>query len=192
MKKLAVLAAAAAVATGAFAEAKIGRVDMMVLVRNHSSYETNKKLVTDTESDSQKRLADQKKRLDAIEEEGRKLAEEYRNPMLAASKKAKIEEQIADVQKRYLALQNKVRNDMLNDQRSLADLESSLLKSQAEEIKETVAKFAEENGYDMILEASAFVYSAKSVDVTDMVLERMGVDPAKAIRSREDATNEGK
>ena len=192
MKKLAVLAAADSFATGAFAEAKIGRVDMMVLVRNHSSYETNKKLVTDTESDSQKRLADQKKRLDAIEEEGRKLAEEYRNPMLAASKKAKIEEQIADVQKRYLALQNKVRNDMLNDQRSLADLESSLLKSQAEEIKETVAKFAEENGYDMILEASAFVYSAKSVDVTDMVLERMGVDPAKAIRSREDATNEGK
>ena len=58
-------------------------------------------------------------------------------------------------------------------------------------VEETVAKFAEENGYDMILEASAFVYSAKSVDVTDMVLERMGVDPAKAIRSREDATNEG-
>jgi len=192
MKKLAVLAAVAALATGAFAEAKIGRVDMMVLVRNHSSYESNKKLVTDTESDSQKRLADQKKRLDAIEEEGRKLADEYRNPTLSSAKKAKIEEQIADVQKRYLALQNKVRNDMLNDQRSLADLESSLLKSQAEEVKSIVAKFAEENGYDMILEASAFVYCTKSVDVTDIILERMGVDPKTAIRGKEDASNEGK
>ena len=52
MKKLIfAMAVAAATATGAFAELKIGTVDLMLLVRNHPSYESNKTLLTATDKD---------------------------------------------------------------------------------------------------------------------------------------------
>lgn len=190
MKRLAVFAAAAAVCSVALADMKIATVDMMVLMRNHSAYETNRKLLTDSQADSEKRLADQKKRLDDIEDEARRLGEEYRNPMLAASAKAKIEEKMADAQKRYLALQSKLRADAANDQRSLADMESSLLKSQAEDLRKIVARFAKDGGYDLVISADAVVFGG-TTDVTRQVLTAMGVDPDKA-RTREDFINEGK
>ncbi len=171
------------------AEIRIGTVDMMTLVRNHPNYESNKNLLVSTERDYQKRMDALKAELEGIQEEGRKLADEYRNPMLAQAAKTKIETDIAAVQSRFMTAQGKMRNEAMRNQQELADLEARLLKAQAEDLKARIAKFAEKNDYDFVLDASAALYSRKASDVTDAVLKEMGVDPKAA---REKAKNEGK
>ncbi len=56
-------------------------------------------------------------------------------------------------------------------------------------MKKRIADFAKKNDYDLVLDSSAAIYSDKDMDVTDAVLEEMGVDP-KAARAKE--KNEGK
>ena len=91
MKRLSAFAVAALAASTAFADIKLGTVDMLVLVRNHSSYESNKQFLLSSEKDGQKRLDAMKDEFDSVQEEARKKAEEYRNPMLAQSAKDKLE-----------------------------------------------------------------------------------------------------
>lgn len=189
MKRLVVLAAIAA-SVAAFADVKIGTVDMMTLVRNHKDYEGNKQLLSSTEKDYHERMEGMRTKLESIQEEGRKLAEEYRNPMLAQTAKTKLESDISAVQERFMAQQQKMRSQALRDQQELSDLEARLLKRQAEDLKKWIAKFAETNGYDFILDASAAIYAKKSSDVTEGVLKEMGVDP-KAAKAK-DAKDEGK
>ena len=102
MKNLAMLAAMAA-ASVAFADMKIGTVDMIMLVRNHSSYEPNKKLLNDTEKDYAKKVDRMKADLDDVQDEGKKLSEQLRNPMLAPAAKAKLEKELLDVQNKFLS-----------------------------------------------------------------------------------------
>ena len=189
MKRLVVLAAIAA-SVAAFADVKIGTVDMMTLVKNHKDYDSNKQLLSSTEKDYHKRLDGMRAELESIQEEGKKLADEYRNPMLAQTAKTKLEGEIAAVQERFMAQQQKMRNQALRDQQELSDLEARLLKRQAEDLKKWIAKFAEAKGYDFILDSSAAIYAKKSSDVTDGVLKEMGVDP-KAAKAK-DAKDEGK
>ncbi len=179
MKKTIVAGMALAVAT-AFGEVKVGVVDMMVLVRNHPSYETNKNTLMTTEKDYQKRLDGLKAELEEIQAEGKKLADEYRSPMLAQSAKAKIEKDLGDVQAKFMAAQQKLRNESLRNQQELSDLEARLLKAQAEDLKKRIALFAEKNGYDLVVDAAAALYSRKGLDVTDEILKTMNVDPKKA------------
>ena len=74
MKKLMLFAAAAA-SLAAAADMKVGTVDMMMLVRNHSSYEPNKKLLSDTEKDYAKKIDKMKADLEEVQEEGKKLSD---------------------------------------------------------------------------------------------------------------------
>ena len=173
-------------ASAAMAELKIGTVDMMVLVKNHPSYETNKNLLQSTERDYQKRLDQMKSELDSIQEEGRKLADEYRNPMLAQAAKVKIENDLGDVQKRFMEKQQFLRNEAMRNQQDLADLEARLLKAQAEDIKKRVEVFANKTGWDMILDSSAAIFAKEIYDVTDAVLQDMGIDPKVAKGKAED------
>ena len=168
MKKT-VFAVALAAACAASAEMKLGIVDMMKLVRNHPSYETNRTLLSSTEKDY-------KKKLDALKGE----AEQLRNPMLAAKAKSDIEKKIVDVQNRFIAAQQKLRAEAMRSQQDLSDLESRLLKAQTADIRKRVKEFAEAKGYDMVRDSQAAVFGKKSFDVTDEILKAMGVDPAKA------------
>jgi len=177
-KQVFVLTVCAAMA--AMADLKLGTVDMMLIVRNHSAYEPNKQLLTSTEKDYQKRLDAMKEELDSIQEEGRKLAEEYRNPMLAQAAKDKLEKDIMAVQQRFMTQQQKLRNEAMRNQQDLGDLEARLLKAQAEDIKKRVAAYAKKKGFDCILDSSAAIYADEALDVTDGVLAEMGVDPKKA------------
>ena len=177
--KTTIVAAAVLAAGSLFAEAKIAVVDMMVLVKNHASYETNKKLLESTEKDYQSRLDGMRTEIEKIEEEGRKLAEEFRNPMLAAAAKTKIENDIGNVQKRYIAAQQRMREEAMRNRQELGDLEARLLKAQADDIKKRVEEYAKKNGYDLVIDKSATIHSAKALDVTDDVLKAMGVKPAK-------------
>lgn len=168
-------------ATAAFAHAaKIGTVDMLLLVRNHASYESNKALLSSTEKDYRKKLDDMKTELDSIQEQGQKLVEEMRNPMIAPKAKAEAEKSMASIQSRYMQQQQLMRAEAMRNQQELASLESRLLKAQADDLKKTIAKFAADNGYDMVIDSAAAIYSKPALDVTDGVLKVMGVDPVKA------------
>ena len=186
MKKTLISSIVLIAAMAAAAEMKIGTVDMMILVKNHPSYETNKNLLTSTERDYQKRLDAMKSELDSVQEEGRKLADEYRNPMLAQAAKAKIENDLADVQKRFLEKQQALRNEAMRNQQDLTDLETRLLKAQADDIKKRIEAFATKAGCDMVLDSSAALFAKDVFDVTGEVLKEMGVDPAKAKGKQED------
>ncbi len=102
--------AATAVAS---ADIKIGTVDMIMLVRNHSSYEPNKKLLNDTEKDYAKKVDRMKADLEEIQEEGKSLSEQLRNPMLAPAAKAKLEKDLLDIQNKFLSGQQAIMNELM-------------------------------------------------------------------------------
>ena len=176
-------------AATAFGDMKIGTVDMMVLVRNHKSYDTNKKMLQDSEKKYQKELDSMKAELDALQEEGKKVADQGRNPMLAQAQKDKIEKELLDIQNKFVAGQQKLRTKARESQQKLQEFESMLLKSTTEDIRTVVNKFAEDNGYDLIVESTVTAFAKKSLDVTDSLLKEMGIDP-KYAKGRE--KDEGK
>ena len=188
MKQL-ILALTLAAAAAASGDVKIGTVDMMTLVKSHPSYESNKTTLQSTEKDYQDVVDGYKAEIEKIQTEGRKLAEDLKNPMLAATAKTKIEADLMKIQERYVAKQQQLQKTAMQNQQKLSELEATLLKAQAKDIKERIAQFAEKNGYDMVLDASAALYAKESFDVTDGVLKLMGVDP-KPARAKEQ--NEGK
>ena len=77
------MAAAMAMAAGASAEVKFGTVDMVLLVRNHPNYDSNKELLASTDKDFQKKLAAIKSEGEKMQAEGKQLVEQRRNPLLA-------------------------------------------------------------------------------------------------------------
>ena len=189
MKKTTAAAVALVASATAFGAMKVGTVDMLLLVRNHSSYETNKELLQGMEKDARAQLEEMKKVLEDLQAEGQKLAEELRNPMLAAGAKEQYEKDIAEVSRKFAQQQRRTQEAAMQNQQKLADTEATLLKSQAGDLRKRVADFAKKNGYDMIVDSSAAIFATKDMDVTDAVLKDMGVDPKEA-RSKE--KDEGK
>ena len=179
MKKM-MLGMMALCAATAFGDMKIGTVDMMVLVRNHKSYDTNKKMLQDSEKDYQRELDSMKTELDALQDEGKKVADQGRNPMLSQAQKDKIEKDLLDIQNKYVAGQQKLRTQAMKSQEKLQEFESMLLKSTTEDIRAVVNEFADDNGYDIIIESTVTAFAKKSLDVTDGILKAMGVDPKHA------------
>lgn len=186
MKKTIALAALAA-SSLAFADLKIGTVDMMVLVRNQSQYEANKQLLLSTEKDYQKRLDSMKSEMETMQDEGKKLADEYRNPMLSQAAKTKLENEMMALQQNLVAQQQRLRSEAMRNQQDLSDLEARLLKAQADDIKKRVADFAAKNGYDCVLESTVAMFAKPELDVTDGVLKEMGVDPKTAKRGEDES-----
>ena len=172
MKKL-MFAVLCAAAMGASAEMKFGSVDLLLLVRNHPNYDSNKELLTSTDKDYQKKLESIKQEGDSLQEEGKKLAEQLRNPMLAAKAKTDIEKQLMGIEQRYRAEAVRCRQD-------LQDLEGRLLKTTTDDLRKRLAKYAEEKGYDFIFDKTAAPYSKPVYSVTDDMLRNLGVDPKNA------------
>ena len=179
MKKL-VFTMMMAAATGAFAEMKVGTVDLMLLVRNHPNYESNKTLLTSTDKDYQKKVEAIKAEGDKLQEEGKKIAEQLRNPMLTAKAKTDVENQVMDIQKKLMAIEQRYRSEAMRCQQDLRDLEGRLLKTTTDDLRKRITKFAEAQGYDFILDVNAAPYSKAKFNVTDALLKEMGVDPANA------------
>ena len=185
MKKT-IVVAAAMIGAAAFGDLKVGTVDMMALVKNHPSYETNKNLLQSTEKDYQRKLDDLKGELEGLQDEGKKLSDELRNPMLAATAKTKIENDLAKIQEKFLSRQQQLRSAAMRNQQELADLEARLLKAQAADLKKRIAEFADKEGYDLVIDSSAAIFAKKSYDVTPQVLKAMGVDPKVALAKEKD------
>ena len=179
MKKL-VFALALATAFGASAELKIGTVDLMLLVRNHPNYESNKTLLTSTDKDYQKKVEAIKAEGDKLQDEGKKIADQLRNPMLTAKAKTDVENQLMDIQKKLMGIEQRYRSEAMRCRQDLQDLEGRLLKTTSDDLRKRITKFAEAQGYDFILDANAAPYSKASFSVTDALLKEMGVDPTNA------------
>ena len=167
-------------AMAASAELKLGTVDMMVLVKNHPNYESNKTLLESTDKDYQKKLEGVKSEGDGLQNEGKKLMEQMRNPMLTAKAKADIEKQLAEIQQKLMAIEQRYRSEAMRLGQDLQDLEGRLLKTTTDDLRKRINKYAEANGFDLIIDQTAAAYAKKSFDVTDNRLKDMGVDPANA------------
>lgn len=163
-----------------FAGEKFGTVEMLKLVRNHPNYESNKALLESTDKDYQKKLDAIKADGEKLQGEGKKLVEQLRNPMLAAKAKADLEKQVADIQQKLLGIEQRYRGEMARCRQEMQDLESRLLKTTTDDLRKRIAKYAEDKGYDFILDATAVPFSRGSYDVTNDILKNMGVDPSKA------------
>ena len=179
MKKL-MFAMAVVVAMGAGAEMKFGTVNMMTLVRNHPNYDSNKTLLTSTDKDYQKKLELIKADGEKLQEEGKKLADQVRNPMLTAKAKDDIEKQLMEIQKKLMGIEQRYRSEAMRCRQDLQDLEGRLLRTTTDDLRKRISKFAEANGFDMVIDSSAAAYAKKGFDVTDQMLKEMGVDPKTA------------
>jgi Skp family chaperone for outer membrane proteins len=112
--------------------------------------------------------------------------------MLSSAAKKKIEDSLQSIQQEYFTVQQRLRNEMLNAQRELQDLEQVILKKQTDDIRVKVSELAKKEGYSLVLDLNSAVYFDKECNLTDKVLELMGVDPKKAKNPRESETNESK
>ena len=182
MRKLTILAAAALAmsAATASAEAKFGMVDMVLLVRNHPNYDSNKELLSSTDKDYQKKLGVIKSEGETLQSEGEQLAEQLRNPMLAAKAKTDLEKKLMDIRQKLVGIEQRYRSEAMRCRQDLQDLEGRLLKTTTDDLRRRIAKFAEEKGYDIVIDQSAAPFAKGSYDVTDAVLLAMGVEPKDA------------
>ena len=174
---VAVSAMAAAVAS---AETKFGVVDMVLLVRNHPNYAANKELLSSTDKDFQKKLGVIKAEGEKMQAEGRQLAEQLRNPMLADKAKSDIEKQLTDIQQKLMGVEQRYRSEAVRCRQDLQDLEGRLLKTTTDDLRRRIAKFADSEGYDIVFDKSAAPFVKESYEVTDMLLKAMGVNPKDA------------
>lgn len=179
MKKL-LLAAVAAAAVAVQAETKIGVVDMVLLVKNHPNYEPNKELLSSTDKDYQKKLDVLKAEGEKLQSEGKQLAEQLRSPMLADKAKGDIEKKLMDLQQKLISAEQRYRSEAMRFRQDLQDLEGRLLGATTTDLRRRIAKFADDKNYDIVLDKQAVPFVDKALDVTDAVLESMGVNPKDA------------
>lgn len=190
MKKL-IAVATVAMASLAFGELKIGTIDMMSLVKNHPSYETNKNLLQSMERDYKQKLDAMREDLEKVQAEGKRLADEYRNPMLAQTAKTRLEADLTKVQNEFMEKQQALRTVAMDNQDKLSELEAKLLKIQADDIKAWIAGFARDGKYDLVLDAAAVPFAKEGLDVTDAVVKYM-LDHPKSAKAKDKEPNEGK
>ena len=181
MKKNLIFAAVVLTAAmSASADMKVGVVDLMVLIRNHPNYDSNKELLTSTDKDYKKKLEGIKSEGEALQEEGKKLAEQVRSPILAVKAKADMEKQLMDIQQKLMGIEQRYRSEALRCRQDLQDLEGRLLKTTTDDIRKRIAKFAEDKGYDFVFDKTATPFAKADYDVTDEMLTAMNVDPKTA------------
>ena len=179
MKKLMFVAALVS-ALAASAEMKVGTVNLMLLIRNHPNYEANKELLTSTDKDYQKKVEAIKTEGETLQAEGKKVAEQLRNPMLAAKAKADVEKQLMDIQQKLIGIEQRYRAEVTRCRQDLQDLEGRLLKTTTDDLRKRLAKFAEKKDYDLIIDKTAAPFAKAKFDVTDAMLQEMGIEPKDA------------
>ena len=175
MKKI-VFALAVMAAMAVSAELKVASVNMMELVAFHPRHEDDKKLLKNKDTEYKKRLDEKREAIDKIEKEFRDAQQEAQNPMLTDGAKKSAYAKLEELQKRGIAAQGEYRSMAQDFQSDLQKLETDLLRAITSSIREKVEAFAKDKGYDLILDVTATPYAAKSLDVTDEVLNMFGVD----------------
>lgn len=178
MKKT-VFACVCMTAVVASAAAKIGTVSLEILIKNHPSHESNRTLVKSTADDYRKRMEARQEKIRALVDEGKKHQSDWQNPMLSATAKADLQKKLEDVQRRMYAVQQEMRAEDQRCQEELADLQQRLFKIEKKDVEASIAEFAKNEGYDMVVDVAACGFAKPELDVTDAVLKKMGVKKPK-------------
>ncbi len=177
-----------AVACTAAAELKVATVNMVDLVKGHPNHETNRKLVKDTANDYRVKMETKQKALKEMVEEGKKLQDEWQNPMLSVSKKKELQGKLEELQQKLMAAQQEMRRDDQRYQEELNDLESRLLKIETNDIRAKITAWAEANGCDLVVDYTMCGYANPKLDVTEQILKAIGAKET----AKPEKKNEGK
>ena len=177
MKRASVILAAVLAATMMMAQEKTAVVNMVDLVRFHPSRERDRKLMQDTEKEFQAKLDKQRDRFEQLRDAYDKIVKEARNPALNEKARAEAEEKAMKHRDVLTEADRDLRQEMQKLQHELGDLDTRLLRQVTGEIRETLTKYAQENKFSVIFDATTMAYSDPKLDMTDEVLKRMGVDP---------------
>lgn len=137
------------------AELKIGHADVIRIFENYNrTKDQNKILEEDTKKDKEQR--------DQMVMQIRKMKEEID----ILSKDAK--------EKKQVEIDNKIRQLQEFDQKvglNLKQKQDDIMRDILKEIEQVVDKYAQDNGFAMILNTRALLYSQKQNDVTDNILQ---------------------
>ena len=158
----------------AHAELKVATADLLLLVRHHPDYARNEKKTDAIKSEGE-----------ALQDEGKKLIDEMRNPMLNDKAKADAEKRIQEIQQQLIQIEQRYRAEVIRSNQELQEDRARLTKATTDDLRARMKAFAEKEGYDLILDATAAVYAKDSFDVTPALLKEMGVDP-KAVESEKE------
>lgn len=177
MRRYAVVLMALMMAAVVMAEGKVGVVNMVDLVRFHPNRERDHKLMMETEKEYQEKLDKQRDRFEQLRDEYEKAVKEARNPALNEKAKLEAEEKAMRHRDVLAEADRDMRQEMQQLQRELGDLDARLLRQVTGEIREAVNKFAKGGNYTMIYDGTTMAYYKPELDITDAVLQSMGVDP---------------
>lgn len=161
------------------AQQKIVSVNMVDLVRFHPSSERDRQLLMDTDKDYQAKIDKQRDQFDQMVADYEKAIKESRNPALNESARQEAEAKATKMRAGLADADRDLRKEIQEKQRSLREMESRLLRQVTKEIREIVTAFAKEKKVDFVVDSTTMAYANPSLDMTDEVLKRMGVDPKK-------------
>ena len=163
----------------AFADLKVGTVNMIHLVELHPTHESNKTLVKSSNDDYKAKLDAKQDALKALLDEARKIYDDMQNPMLSASAKADAQKKLDGMQQKVSAARQDLLRSEQNYRETMNDLETRLLKMETSDIRAKISAYAKEKGLDLVLDSTMAAYANDALDVTDDILRAMKVDPAK-------------
>ncbi len=148
-------------------ELKIGYIDTVKIFAEF-------KETVDAEALYKKEVETWKKKASDMEAELAKMREEIQSQSLMLSEE-KLAERKATFDKR-LAEYNQYMSDVFGDSGQAAKRNKELTQPIVEKINAVIAKLAEEQGYSVIFDAAQgnIVYAKKALDLTDVVMERLG------------------
>ena len=187
MKKLTIMLVAAMAATVMMAQEKTAVVNMVDLVRFHPSRERDRKLMQDTEKEYQTKLDKQRDRFEELRNDYEKAVKESRNPALNEKARADAEDKAVKHRDVLAEADRDLRQEVQKLQRDLSDLDTRLLRQVTGDIREKIAKYAQDAKISVILDGTTIAYFDPKLDVTDEVLTSMGVDPKVRKEAQEKA-----
>ena len=186
--KRTVITLSIAMCLSAFADLKVGTVNMIHLVELHPTHESNKALVKSSNDDYKAKLDSKQDALKAMLDEARKVYEDMQNPMLSATAKADAQKKLDGMQQKVNAARQDLIRSEQNYRETMNDLETRLLKMETSDIRAKISAYAKEKGLDLVIDSTMAAYANESLDVTDDILRAMKVDPAK----RQELSNKSK
>jgi len=159
-KHVILLLAWAAISPAAWADTKIGVVDMEKMMKRLPRAE---KIRTEVEADYKKKKIE----LEKTENDLRTLEKDLEKKKAVLSEEI-IKQKQQDFQKRLTEFRDLVTKNQIDLQKKQVDLITPVL----DQIKKAIAEVAAERGYDLILtQEQNILYVGKSADVTDEVLK---------------------
>jgi len=193
--KRTVIALSIAMCLSAFADLKVGTVNMIHLVELHPTHESNKALVKSSNDDYKAKLDSKQDALKAMLDEARKVYEDMQNPMLSATAKADAQKKLDGMQQKVNAARQDLLRSEQNYRETMSDLETRLLKMETSDIRAKISAYAKDKKFDLIIDSTMAAYANDALDVTDDILRALKVDPAKRkaiIDKSKEKTSEGK